>query len=107
MEECDIIAPLYYVMGRKAAIEVVQILLSVTPCYYGIACNAEERVLLLPIVVEVLQAIDAANCVTFAEHVARTTSKPVLIVGEGKDVKAVYSTGEEETLCLSNLTSMN
>ena len=106
MEESDIRAPLYYVMGRKADVEAVQVILSITPCYYGVACNAEEKVLLQPIVMEVLQALDAANCACFAEHIARTTGMPVLIVGEGKEVKAVYSTGEEE-ICSFNQIEMN
>jgi hypothetical protein len=107
MEEADIKVPLYYVMGREADIEAVQLLLSFTPCYYGVACNAEEKLLLQPIVNTVLQALDAANCAYFAEHIARFAVNPVLIVGEGKEVKAVYSTGEEETLCSFNPTSTN
>lgn len=107
MEEADIKAPLYYVMGRKAEAEAVQLLLTITPCYYGVACNAEEKSLLQSIVIEVLQALDAANCATFAQHVARASGRPVLIVGEGKELKAVYSTGEEETICWCNPTDLN
>lgn len=105
MEEGDIKAPLYYVMGRKANVEQVQRLLTITPCFYGIACTDEERALLKPLVeVDVIQALDPANLREVTAHVARSTNKAVLIAEDGDGLKAVYSTGEEEALCLSNLT---
>lgn len=107
MEEGDIKAPLYYVMGKKANVENVQRLLSITPCFYGVACNLEEKALIEPLVNDVLKANDPTACGEMAQHAARATGRAVLIVGEGDQLKAVYSTGEEETLCLSNLTSMN
>src|SRR5258708_3798158 len=107
MEEGDIRAPLYYVMGRKADVDAVQLLLTITPCFNGVVCSHDDKVLIQPLVYEVLQANDVTACNEIAAHVARTTGRSVLTVGDGKEVKAVYSNGEEETLCLSKLTSMN
>lgn len=104
MEEGDIKAPLYYVMGKKANTEAVQRLLTITPCVYGLAANQEEKTLLEPLVSDVLFAYDQNASGEVAAHIARTLGMPLLLIDEGTELKAVYSTGEEETLCLSNLT---
>lgn len=105
MEEGDIKAPLYYVVGKRADVEIVQRLLTITPCFFGVACTQDEYSLLLPLVEDVLQAVDEGHRNSVVDHIAHTTGKPVLIVGEGNDLKAVYSTGEEETIkCSSKQT---
>ncbi len=97
MEESDIKAPLYYVIGEKADVDKVQHLLTLTPCHYGVVNTYEHKVLLQPIVQEVLQADD---CTIMAEHLARSEGRPVLIIGLlVVGLKAVYSTGEEQILC--------
>lgn len=99
MEEGDIKVPLYYVMGKKANVEQVQHLLTITPCFHGIACGYEDYTLLTGLVQDILKANDPTACRILAEHVARLTGTSVLIVGEGEGLTAVHSTGEEETLC--------
>src|SRR5689334_20842853 len=99
MDEGDIKAPLYYVMGRKADVDKVQRLLSFTPCFYVVAYNSEDKASIEPHVSEVLFPPDNTACELIAEHVARVSGRPALIAGEGDKLKAVYSTGEEETLC--------
>lgn len=107
MDEGDINQPLFYVMGRKSDPLVVEKLLTITPCFHAVVCKHGDRDLVLPLVEEVWQADDEKACNEFAAHISRSTGRSVLTVGEGKDLKAVYSNGEEEILCLSNLTSMN
>lgn len=107
MEEGEIRQPLFYVMGRKADPLAVEKLLTITPCFHAVVCRHEDKDLVASLVEEVLQGEDEAACAEFAAHIARTTGRSVLTVGDGKDLKAVYSKGEEETLCLYNLTSTN
>jgi hypothetical protein len=104
VEESDIKAPLYYVIGKDVKAETAQYVFTITPCFYGVVSKHADVAVVQPYVTEVLKAEDETACREIASHVARSYGSPVLLVGEGNQITAVYSTGEEETLCLSNLT---
>lgn len=110
MEESDIRAPLFYVLGREATEETLCMAHAVfvhTPCYTGVVGRHKDKTLIQSFVVEVLQAPDEGACKEMAAHVARTSHLPVLTVDVGNVLTAVYPDGEEEELCLSKLTGMN
>lgn len=94
-------------MGRDIDTDKAQYVFTITPCYRGVVSRHTDRTLIQPFVLDVLQAADEHACCEIAAHVARSTKTPVLTVGDGKELVAVYSTGEVETLCLSNLTAQN
>lgn len=105
MEETDIRAPLYYVMGRnlpQADIDAAYCIFTITPCFMGVASKHTDRELIQPFVREMLQAPDETSCRECAAHVARATGRPVLTVGGGRQLLAVYSTGEEEAIWLTS-----
>jgi hypothetical protein len=54
-----------------------------------------------------LKADDETACEELAAHLSRATGCPMLTVGEGKDMTAVFFDGSRQTICLSNLTEMN
>lgn len=97
-------------MGRdideKAKI-AAQNIFTITPCFRGVVSNHTDKTLIQPFVLDVLQAADELACCEIAAHVSRSTNTPVLTVGDGKELVAVYPTGEVETICLSNLTAQN
>ena len=107
MEERDIKAPLLYVMGRDIDAEAAHYVFTLTPCAYGVVVSPKDFQVINQYVREVLQAGDDSACQEVALHVARTTGLPVLTTGEGKGMKAVYSNGDEEEICLSSLTFTN
>lgn len=107
MEERDIKAPLLYVMGRDIDAEAAHYVFTTTPCIYGVVTSSTDFQVAQQYVQEVLKAEDESACQEMALHVARATGLPVLTIGEGKGIKAVYSSGDEEELCLSNLTFTN
>lgn len=110
MEESDIHVPLFYVLGREATEATLCMAHSAfinTPVFTGVVGRHKDKELIQPFVVEVLQAPDELACKELAAHVARTSHLPVLTVGEGKELTAVYPGGEEETICLSSLTETN
>jgi hypothetical protein len=110
MEELSISAPLYYVLGRNIEpgdLVAAHFVFTITPCATGVAARHEDKQLMEPLVWQVLQAADEASCRDLAAHLARTTGCPTLIVGDGKDMTAVYHDGKEETICLSSLTLTN
>lgn len=99
MEESDIHVPLFYVLGRDATDETLCLAHSVfvtTPCFAGVVSRHKDKDLIQPLVNEVLQATDECACRELAAHVARASHQPVLTVGEGKTLTAVYPGGEEE-----------
>jgi hypothetical protein len=107
MQESDIKTPLVYVMGRDIRPDDVHYVFTITPCYCAVVTSAKDFEIAKHHVREVLEAEDESACRDLALHVARAMGLPVLTVGEGKGMKAVYSNDEEEEICLSNLTSMN
>lgn len=107
MEERDIKAPLLYVMGRDIDPEKAHFVFALTPCLLAVAFSSKDFDVAQHYVQSVLQAVDESACQEMALHIARATGLPVLTFGEGKDIKAVYSSGDEEELCLSNLTYTN
>lgn len=110
MEESDIKAPLYYILGRdmnKEDLEAAQWVFNITPCATGVVSRHEDRTLVDPIVYQVFKAEDESACNDLAAHLARSTCRPMITVGEGNQLKAVYHNGVVETICLSKLTLMN
>jgi hypothetical protein len=107
MEEKDIRAPLLYVMGRDIRPEDAHYVFSLTPCMYGVVTSDKDYRVAKHYVPHMLKAEDESACHDMSLHVARLNGLPVLTIGEGKGMKAVYSNGDEEELCLSNLTSTN
>lgn len=107
MEESEINAPLYYVMGRDVDPETVQHIFTITPCTMGVVSRHTDKTLIESLVSDILKADDETTCFEMAAHVARSNGKPVLTVGDGREVTVVYLNGEKEALCLSNLTSTN
>jgi hypothetical protein len=107
MEERDIKAPLVYVMGRDIDREVAERVFILTPCVYGVVVSAHDCLIAYEHVDKVLKAVDESACRDVALHLARATGLPVLTIGEGKGMKAVYSNGDEEEICLSNPTKTN
>lgn len=106
MEESDIRAPLYYVLGRDAIEDTLcaaHTVFGVTPCHTGVVSRHSDKALIEYLVATVLQAADESACETFAAHVARISYCPVLTVGDGKELTAVYPDGEREEICLSKL----
>jgi hypothetical protein len=107
VEERDIKAPLVYVMGRDIDAETAHYVFSTTPCGCAVVASPKDFEVAHQYVDGVFEAVDETACRELAAHLARSTGLPVLTIGEGKGIKAVYSTDEEEDLCLSNLTKMN
>lgn len=107
MEEIDIKAPLLYVMGRDIDPEAAYYVFTHTPCSCAVVASAEDHELTKQWVSGVFQAADESACKDLALHLARATGHPVLTIGKGKGMKAVYSSDEEEDLCLYKQTSMN
>ncbi len=110
MEEADIKAPLYYILGRDIEardLDAAHFAFTITPCATGVACRHSDKVLLEPFVYQVLQAADEDACCDLAAHLARSTNCPTLTVGEGKEMTAVFHDGRKEQICLSNLTAMS
>lgn len=107
MEEVDINAPLYYVLGRDISegdLCVAHFVFTITPCSTGVVSRHGDKSLIQPFVFAVLRADDETACKELAAHLSRTTGCPTLTVGEGQDMTAVYHDGKEETICLSKLT---
>lgn len=107
MEEADIRAPLYYILGREISqgdLEAAHSVFTITPCLTGIVSRHLDKALVRPFVYEVLRAYDDAECKSLAARISHVTHCPILTVGEGKDVTAVYPDGREEALCLCKLT---
>ena len=110
MEEVDINAPIYYVLGRDVSegdLCAAHFIFTITPCGTGVVSRYTDRELIQPFVFEVLKAEDETACGELAAHLARSTGCPMLTVGEGKDMTAVYSDGRKEQICLSSLTATN
>lgn len=110
MEESAIRAPLYYVIGREMTEEELEAawwVFNITPCSSGVVTNDKDKALIGPVVWHFFKAEDESACRDLAAHLARTTGKPMLTVGAGKEMVAVYHDGAEETICLSNLTATN
>lgn len=110
MEEVDIRAPLYYVLGRditQGDLCAAHFIFTITPCATGVVSRHSDKTLIEPFVFEVLKAEDESACGDLAAHLARTTGMPMLTVGEGSQMTAVYHDGGREVICLSNLTSTN
>lgn len=108
MEESEIRAPLYYVIGRDMdgqQKEQAHHVLLITPCMTGVVSRHSDNDLIKFFVSDVLQANDESACREIAAHVARTTQRPVLIVDAGNELTAVYPDGEE--ICLFSPTYMN
>lgn len=110
MEEVDIRAPLYYVLGRDIAqgdLVAAHFVFTITPCSTAVVCRHTDRSLVEHFVFETLKADDEVACRNLAAHLSRSTRCPMLTVGEGKDMTAVYHDGTEETICLCKLTATN
>lgn len=110
MEEYSIRVPLYYVVGRdmsKKELEAAQWVFNLTPCATAVVSRHSDKTIAEPFVYQVLKAEDEAACRDLAAHLARSTNRPMLTIGEGKEMVAVYADGREELICLSNLTSMS
>lgn len=107
MEEVEINAPLYYILGRDISegdICAAHFIFTITPCATGVVSRHEDKTLIQPFVFAVLRADDETACNELAAHLARTTHCPTLTVGEGNEMTAVYHDGGKETICLSRLT---
>lgn len=107
MEEHDIKAPLLYVLGRDIDPEHAYYIFTLTPCSCAVVASDKDFQIAKQWVSGVFQATDESACKDLALHLARATGLPVLTIGEGKGMKAVYSSGEEEDLCLFKQTSMS
>jgi hypothetical protein len=110
MEESDIMAPLYYILGRdmsKEDLEAAHWVFNITPCATGVVSRHTDKSLVDPIVYEVLKAEDEQACNELAAHLARATNRPMITVGEGNQLTAVYHSGVVETICLFKPTSMS
>ena len=108
MEEVDINAPLYYILGRDISegdICAALFVFTITPCATGVVSRHMDKTLIEPFVFEVLQAQDETACGELAAHLARSTNCPMLTVGDGKDMTAVYADGKREFICLSTLSA--
>lgn len=106
MEESSINVPLYYIIGRdmsREELEAAQWVFNITPCATGVVSRHGDKELIDSLVFQVLKAEDESACCDLAAHLARTTGKPMLTVGSGREFNAVYHGGEVETICLSNL----
>jgi hypothetical protein len=107
VEERDIKAPLVYVMGRDIEAEAAFYVFTHTPCSCAVVASGRDYDIAKQWVSGVFQAADESACRELASHLARSTGLPVLTIGEGKGMKAVHSSGDEEEICLSNLTFTN
>ena len=110
MEESDIRAPLYYVIGCDISqddIEAAQLVLAVTPCSTAVVCRHSDKSLVEPFVFETLRADDEKACKELAAHLSMIINIPMLTVGEGKGLTAVYLDGTEEAICLSKRIDTN
>lgn len=110
MEEVDIRNPLYYILGRDISqgdIVAANFIFTITPCATGVVSRHEDKSLIQPFVFSVLKADDESACKELAAHLSRATGCPMLTVGDGTNITAVYHDGREETICLSSLTGMN
>lgn len=110
MEEADIRAPLYYVLGRDIAqrdLVAAHFVFNITPCSTAVVCRHSDRNLVEHFVFETLKADDDVACRELAAHLSRSINCPMLTVGEGRDMTVVYYDGTEETICLSKLTDMS
>lgn len=110
MEEIDIRAPLYYVLGRditRCDLEAAHFVFTITPCSTAVVSRHPDKTLVEQFVFEILKADDESACRDLAAHLARTTGMPMLTVGDGKDMTAVYHDGTEEIICLCRLTGTN
>lgn len=106
MEESEIKAPFYYILGRDTPREEMDAALwvfNITPCSTGVVSRHEDRDLINPVVFQVLKASDESACRELAAHLARTTGTPTLTVGEGSGMTAVFYDGSEADICLTNL----
>ncbi len=106
MEESEIKAPLYYVLGRDIPpkeLEAAWWVFNITPCATGVVSRHTDRDMINPIVHGVFKADDETACRELAAHLARTTGSPTITVGEGKGMTAVFHDGSEADICLSNL----
>lgn len=104
VEEVDIRAPLYYVLGRdidQGDLIAAHFVFTITPCATGVVSRHTDKILLQPFVFEVLKAEDESACKELAAHLARTTGMPMLTVGDGKEMTAVYHDGKQETINVS------
>lgn len=107
MEEVEINAPLYYILGRDISegdICAAHFIFTITPCATGVVSRHGDKSFIQPFVFAVLRADDETACNELAAHLARTTHCPTLTVGEGTEMTAVYHDGRKETICLSSLT---
>jgi hypothetical protein len=110
MEESDICAPLYYVIGREgdsALFAAADVAFSVTPCNIGVVANEHDKHLIKHVVEDMYLAADEAACEELSAHTARTHHRPVLTVGKGEELTAVFADGERQTICSSKLTATN
>ena len=110
MEEVDIRAPLYYVLGRdipQGDLVAAHFVFTITPCSTGVVSRHTDKALVEHFVFQTLKAHDETACEELAAHLSRSTGCPMLTVGEGKDMTAVYFDGQRETICLSSLTATN
>lgn len=99
--------PLYYILGRdmrKEDLEASHWVFNITPVATGVVSRHEDKSLVDPIVYQVLKAEDESACNTLAAHLARSLGRPMITVGNGKQLTAVYHNGVMETICLSKLT---
>lgn len=94
-------------MGRDIDPEAAYYIFTHTPCFYSVVTSDKDFQVAKRYVQDMLKAEDDLACYEVALHVARATCLPVLTIGEGKGMKAVYSNSDEEEICLSNLTLMN
>jgi hypothetical protein len=100
MEEKDIRAPLYYVMGRECDVEAARHVFAVTPCATGVVCSDKDREFIAPFVQQVFEAKDRIAENDLSSHLARTTGHPCLVVGNGRSLTAIYADGQyEDILC--------
>lgn len=109
MEEVDIRAPLYYVLGRgisQGDLDAAHFVFTITPCATGVVSRHSDKVLIEQFVFDVLKADDESACKDLAAHLARATGCPMLTVGEGKDMTAVYHDGVEQQICLKTLSAV-
>lgn len=109
-EEVDIRAPLYYILGRDISqgdLDGAHFVFTITPCSTGVVSRHSDKALIQPFVFQVLKAEDESACNELAAHLARATCCPMLTVGEGSQMTAVYHDGSSEKICLSNLTATN
>lgn len=87
----EVVAPLYYVVGRSIDPDKLNAVLRITPCLTAIVSDYKDVTFAQQLSDTVLLNEDPAQ-------VAESTHRPCVVVGDGDDIEAVYQDGRRERI---------